>query len=85
MSRRRCLPRRIRMAQANIQPAHDITDAMGQPRTDWKAPLSSNAVAAMAAPMTPSRMVRASTYIPVPPITNVTKTWTVKSRRTGTR
>ncbi len=50
------------------QPAHDMTEAMGQPSTVMNEPLSSNAVAAMAAPSTPSRITRASTYIPVPPI-----------------
>ena len=62
-----------------------MTEAMGQPSTAMNEPLSSNAVAAMAAPITPSRITRASTYIPVPPIRRVRITWTVKSRRTGTR
>ena len=57
------------MTQANSQPDQDMTEAIGQPRTAMNAPLSSNAVAAMAAPRTPSRMTRPRTYIPVPPTT----------------
>ena len=85
MSRRRWLPRRTRIKQANSHPAHDITATIGQPDKARKEPLSSNTVAAMAAPRTPSRMTRPRTYMPVPPITRVASTWTVKSKRTGTR
>ena len=71
--------------QANSQPAHDMTAAMGHPSTETNEPLSSKTVAAMTAPITPSRMTLASTYIPVPPMRRVMSTCTVKSRRTGTR
>ena len=62
-----------------------MTEAMGHPSTAMNEPLSSNAVAAMAAPTTPIRITRASTYIPVPPMRRVSSTCTVKSSRTGTR
>ena len=73
------------MAAANSQPAHDITDATGHPNHPKSGPLSSYTVAAMAQPSTPRRRTRPSTYTPVPAITKVVSTCTVKARRKGTR
>ena len=73
------------MEQANSHPAQDMTPAMGHPSTAMNEPLSSNTVAAMAAPSTPSRMTLASTYMPVPATTRVVSTCTVKSSRSGNR
>ncbi len=66
-----------RIVHANNQPDHEMTAAIGHPRTEMNAPLSSKAVAAMVAPSTPIRMTLASTYMPVPAMRRVRSTCTV--------
>ena len=56
MSRRWCCPRMTRMTKANSQPAHDMTEVTGHPNNAMNEPLSSKAVAAMAAARTPRRI-----------------------------
>ena len=74
-----------RMAAANTHPIHDSTDATGHPNHPMNSPLSSKTVAAMTQPNTPRRITRPSTYTPVPAITRVVSTCTVKARRSGAR